>query len=146
MSINSSILFWKDPKSISKLVKGLSYSLNRCKHVFSNGVFKQILYGNLNSFGDSGSNDDGKARENPATNRKSNSGPNTGNSNATTSTSGLKAKGGRTSGKGTPGAAEAARIKDSQRNAPENQGRPADRRSVRGGSNWGTNSKTGFET
>ena len=64
----------------------------------------------MNSFSDSGSNDDGKARENPATDRKSNSGPNTGNSNATTSTKGLKAKGGRTSGKGTPSAAEQSRI------------------------------------
>jgi hypothetical protein len=143
MSINSSILFWKDPKSVSKLVKGISYSLNRCKHIFSNGVFKQVLYGNMNSFGDSGSNDDGKARENPATSRKSNSGPNTGNSNATTTTKGLKAKGGRTSGRGTPGAAEAARIRDSQRNAPENQGRPADRRKVRGGSNSGASSNSG---
>jgi hypothetical protein len=143
MSINSSILFWKDPKSISKLVKGISYSLIRCKNTFSNGVFRQTLYGTMNSFSDSGSNDDGKARENPATNSKSNSGPNKGNSNATTSTSGLKAKGGRTSGRGTPGAAEAARIRDSQRNAPENQGRPANRLNVRGGSNSGANRNPG---
>lgn len=89
MSINNSILFWKDPKSTSKLVKGLSYSLTTCKNIFSNGVFRQVLKGNINTFGDSGSNDDGKARENNSANR-SNSGPNTGNANATTSKQGLK--------------------------------------------------------
>ena len=143
LSINSSILFWKDPKSISKLVRGISYSLTTCRHTFRNGVFEQVLKGNMTTFGDSGSNDDGKAREKAKSNRTSNSGPNKGNGNATTTTKGLKAKGGRTSGKGTPGAAEAARIKDSQRNAPENQGRPADRRKVRGGSNSGASSNSG---
>jgi hypothetical protein len=88
MSINSSILFWKDPKSISKLVKGISYSLTRCKNTFSGGVFKQTLYANLNTFGDSGSNDDGKAREKPA--QRTGSGPNKGNSNATTNKNGWK--------------------------------------------------------
>jgi hypothetical protein len=89
MSINSSILFWKDPKSISKLVKGLSYSLTRCKNTFSGGVFKQTLYATMNTFGDSASNDDGKAREKPA--QRTDSGPNKGNSNATTANTGLKA-------------------------------------------------------
>ena len=89
MSINSSILFWKDPKSISKLVKGLSYSLTRCKNTFSGGVFKQTLYATMNTFGDSASNDDGKAREEPS--QRTGSGPNKGNSNATTSNTGLKA-------------------------------------------------------
>ena len=88
MSINNSILFWKDPKSTSKLVKGLSYSLNTCKNIFSNGVFRQILKGNINTFGDAGSNDDGKARENKS--NKTNSGPNKGNANATTSKQGWK--------------------------------------------------------
>ena len=151
LSINSSILFWKDPKSISKLVKGISYSLTRCRNMFNRGQFKQVLYGNMNTFGDSASNDDGQARENnaPASNS---SGGNRGNATATTqnkgltapaTTKGLQAKGGRTSGRGTPGAAEAARIKDSQRNAPENQGRAADRRKVRGGSNSGASSNSG---
>lgn len=88
MSINSSILFWKDSKSISKLVKGISYSLNRCKHIFSGGTFKQILYGNINTFGDSGSNDDGKARENNGS--RNGSGPNRGNSKSTTANKGWK--------------------------------------------------------
>jgi len=88
MSINNSILFWKDPKSLSKLTKGISYSLLNCKCIFSNGTFKQILTGTINTFGDSGSNDDGKAREN--NNRTSNSGPNRGNANATTSNKGTK--------------------------------------------------------
>lgn len=89
MSINNSILFWKDPKSTSKLVKGLSYSLKTCKNIFSGGVFKQVLKGNLNTFGDAGSNDDGKARENKSSG-KSNTGPNRGNSNTTTTNSGMK--------------------------------------------------------
>lgn len=90
MSINSSILFWKDPKSISKLVRGISYSLTTCRHTFRNGVFEQVLRGNMTTFGDSGSNDDGKARENKG--KSSNSGPNKGNGNATTSTKGFKFK------------------------------------------------------
>ena len=88
MSINSSIMFWKDPKSISKLVKGLSYSLTRCKNIFSGGTFKQVLYGTLNSFGDSASNDDGKAR--PNNSKKSSSGPVKGNAKATTDNKGWK--------------------------------------------------------
>ena len=81
LSINSSILFWKDPKSISKLVKGISYSLTKCKCIFSNGVFKQQIEGFINTFGDSGSNDDGKAREN--TTKNSNSGQNKGSTGTT---------------------------------------------------------------
>lgn len=88
MSINSSILFWKDPKSISKLVKGISYSLTRCKNTFSGGVFKQRLFATLNTFGDSGSNDDGKAREKPK--QRTSSGPNKGNNKATTKNDGWK--------------------------------------------------------
>lgn len=91
MSINSSILFWKDPKSISKLVRGISYSLTTCRHTFRNGVFEQVLKGNMTTFGDSGANDDGKARENKGA-AKSNSGQNKGNGNATTSTRGFKFK------------------------------------------------------
>lgn len=89
MSINSSILFWKDPKGISSLVRGLSYSLTTCRHTFRNGVFEQVLKGNMTTFGDSGANDDGKARENKGA-AKSNSGPNKGNGNATTSKKGWK--------------------------------------------------------
>lgn len=88
LSINSSIMFWKDPKSVSKLVRGLSYSCNKVKSEFRDGRFTQILTANLNTFADAGSNDDGKAREN--TNQSTNSGPNTGNANATTTDKGLK--------------------------------------------------------
>ena len=134
MSINSSILFWKDPKSISKLVKGISYSLTTCRNTFSGGVFTQRLFGVINTFSDSGSNDAGSAREAPAS--SSNSGPNQNNSNATTSNNGLKPapKGGRTGGNGNPNRAEATRIANSQKNsivASERQ------RWVRGGSNSG---------
>lgn len=89
MSLNSSILFWKDPKSISKLVKGISYGLTKCTCTFSNGSFTQVLEGVINTFGDAGSNDDGKARE-PKKKSKGNSGPNKGNSTATTTKKGLK--------------------------------------------------------
>lgn len=90
MSINSSILFWKDPKALSSLVRGLSYSLTSCRSIFSNGRFTQKLKGQMMSFGDSGSNDDGKARENSS--KSSNSGPNRGNGNASTSSKGFKFK------------------------------------------------------
>jgi hypothetical protein len=134
LSVNSSILFWKDPKSISKLVKGISYSLNTCKNTFSGGLFTQRLFGVMNTFGDSASNDDGAAREAPVS--PNNSGPNQSNSNATTSANGLKPapKGGRTGGKGNPGSAEAARIAISQKNSPIASER---QRWVRGGSNSG---------
>ena len=88
LSINSSILFWKDPKSISKAVKGLSYRCNTVRSDFRQGVFRQTLSAVLNSFGDSGSNDTGAARENKG--KSSNSGPNKGNGNATTSAKGWK--------------------------------------------------------
>lgn len=90
MSINNSILFWKDPKSLSKLTKGISYSLLNCKCIFNNGSFKQILTGTINTFGDSGSNDDGKAREDTSKNKPKNSGPVKSNNKATTSKNGLK--------------------------------------------------------
>jgi hypothetical protein len=126
LSINNSILFWKDPKSLSKLTKGISYSLNKCVCTFSNGVFKQRIEGFINTFGDSGSNDDGKAREKAKSNRTSNSGPNKGSGNATTSNKGLKAKGGRTSGRGKPSAAEQSRIDkaNAQSLAKQGFGRP----------------------
>lgn len=87
LSINSSIMFWKDPKSVSKLVRGLSYSCNKVKSEFRNGMFTQTLTANLNTFADAGSIDDGTGREN--NNPTTNSGPNKGNSNATTSNNGL---------------------------------------------------------
>jgi hypothetical protein len=90
LSINNSILFWKDPKSVSKLVKGISYQMTKCTCIFSNGVFRQKIEGVINTFGDSGSNDDGKAREKPKAKRSSNSGPNRGNANATTTNKGWK--------------------------------------------------------
>ena len=87
LSINSSILFWKDPKSVSKLVRGLSYSCYNVKSEFRNGQFRQILTGHINTFGDSGSIDNGTGRENNST--SSNSGTNTG-SNGTTSNQGFR--------------------------------------------------------
>lgn len=63
MSINSSIMFWKDPKSLSSLVRGLSYAVTTVKNTFSGGKFTQKLIGVMNTFGDSGSIDDGSGRE-----------------------------------------------------------------------------------
>lgn len=143
MSINNSILFWKDQKSTSKLVKGLSYSLTTCRNIFSGGVFKQVLKGNINTFGDAGSEDTGAARENNSGNQNSGSGPIIGNSNATTSnkgltsSKGLQAKGGRTSGRGASGDQEASRIAASQKYGPDSKLNSSDRRWVRGGSNSG---------
>ena len=136
LSINSSILFWKDPKSISKLVKGISYSLTKCKHTFSNGVFKQVLYGVINTFGDSGSNDDGKAREEPS--QRTDSGPNKGNSTATTSTTGLKTP----SGNGAAGTTQTrgkapVTSKTTPRTVKTDPGK------VTGGSNSGASSNSG---
>lgn len=87
MSINSSILFWKDPKSVSKLVKGLSYRCNTVKSEFRQGVFRQTLSATMNTFGDAGSNDTGNARENKS--KTTNSGSNKGKS-GTTSNKGWK--------------------------------------------------------
>lgn len=89
LSLNSSILFWKDPKSLSTLVKGLSYTCQTVRSEFRQGVFRQTLSGTLNSFGDAGKEDTGAARENK--NKSTNSGPNRTNSNATTSNKGQKA-------------------------------------------------------
>jgi hypothetical protein len=121
LAINSSILFWKDPKSTSKLVKGISYNCTKVKSTFLNGIFKQTLSAQINTFADAGSTDNGTGRENK--NTAGNSGSNNGNGNATTSNrglpvsnSGLKAKGGRTSGRGTPSVAEQSRI--DRTNAP----------------------------
>lgn len=52
LKINESILFFKYPESISKLVKGVSYLLIKVESTFSNGKFNQVLHCRINTFGD----------------------------------------------------------------------------------------------
>ena len=85
LSINDSILFWKYPKDISKLVKGVSYMVKGVTSSFANGKFTQTLDCIINTFGDSGtSSQDEKARETP------NAGSTAQGSNSTTQNTGLK--------------------------------------------------------
>lgn len=83
MKINESILFWKYPESISKIVKGISYHVITVESMFSQGKFTQTLLCRLNSFGDAKS-DTGNKREPNA-----NTGGNQSQTNTTTS-SGLR--------------------------------------------------------
>lgn len=50
LSINESILFWKYPKSVSNLVKGVSYMVNTVTSQFSKGKFTQDLDAVINTF------------------------------------------------------------------------------------------------
>lgn len=63
LKINESILFFKYPKSISQLVKGISYLLIKVESTFSNGKFTQVLHCRLNTFGDA-TDDTGDKRTN----------------------------------------------------------------------------------
>jgi len=55
LSINDSILFWKYPEDISKLVKGVSYMVYKVTSSFASGKFTQTLECTINTFGDPGS-------------------------------------------------------------------------------------------
>jgi hypothetical protein len=55
LSINDSILFWKYPEDISKLVKGVSYMVYKVTSSFASGKFTQTLECTINTFGDAGS-------------------------------------------------------------------------------------------
>lgn len=85
LTINDSILFWKYPTSLSKIVKGVSYMLITVHNSFSNGMFKQTLDCIINDFG--AAQDSDQRTDNTAT---QNSGPDKGNNNNTTSGQGLK--------------------------------------------------------
>lgn len=81
LSINDSILFWKYPEDISKLVKGVSYMVYKVTSSFASGKFTQTLECTINTFGDPGS----KTQE--SANRQS-TGQSTG-TDATTGNTGL---------------------------------------------------------
>ena len=81
LSINDSILFWKYPEDISKLVKGVSYMVYKVTSSFASGKFTQTLECTINTFGDPGSESQSSA------NRQSTG--QTAGSNATTDNTGL---------------------------------------------------------
>jgi hypothetical protein len=81
LSINDSILFWKYPEDISKLVKGVSYMVIKVISNFSSGKFTQSLECTINTFGDSGTSSQ-------ETNNRETTGQTTGSS-ATTANTGL---------------------------------------------------------
>ena len=81
LSINDSILFWKYPEDISKLVKGVSYMVYKVTSSFASGKFTQTLECTINTFGDPGS----KSQE---TSNRQSTGQSEG-SNATTGNTGL---------------------------------------------------------
>lgn len=69
LSINESILFWKYPDDIAKLVKGISYMVIAVTSTFSGGSFKQTLECSINDFAQSGktNKDEGREKENNST-------------------------------------------------------------------------------
>lgn len=71
LSINDSIRFWAYPKSVSKLVKGVSYRVNRVDSRFANGVFTQIIEANINTFGDPEIDDDQDRQDDSSTTENS---------------------------------------------------------------------------
>lgn len=102
LSINESILFWKYPEDISKLVKGISYQVKTVVSQFNNGSFKQTLECVINTFAQASKPASGAGRE-PAANNSTQpagttpaAGTNTATgkspsaSNATNADSGLK--------------------------------------------------------
>lgn len=68
LSINESILFWKYPPNVAKLIKGISYQVTSVDSTFSNGTFKQKLECIINDFSQSDQPADGAGRE-PAANQ-----------------------------------------------------------------------------
>ena len=64
LSINESVLFWKYPESLSKIIKGICYQVIKVESNFNNGKFTQVLTCNIATFGDS-KTDTAAGRENP---------------------------------------------------------------------------------
>lgn len=87
LKLNDSILFFKYPDSISKKVKGVSYTVLEVQSSFVNGSFKQVLSCINNSFPDIPSS--GEREDSSGTGAGTNSGPAPGNKSATTNTIGL---------------------------------------------------------
>ena len=64
LNINESILFWKYPENISKIVKGVSYRVRDVTSIFSNGKFTQTITCDINDFGDVNTLQNDQGREN----------------------------------------------------------------------------------
>lgn len=52
LQINDSILFWKYPENVAKVIQGVSYLVREVISTFSNGSFTQVIHANINDFGD----------------------------------------------------------------------------------------------
>ena len=52
LSINESILFWKYPEKLSKVIKGVCYQVIKVESLFNSGKFTQVLHGRIATFGD----------------------------------------------------------------------------------------------
>lgn len=50
--INSSVLFWRYPENVSKVIQGVSYHVIKVTSSFSNGKFTQVLDCRINTFSD----------------------------------------------------------------------------------------------
>jgi hypothetical protein len=50
MSINESIQFWKYPKKLQNIIKGVSYMVTKVESEMSGGIFTQTLNCNINTF------------------------------------------------------------------------------------------------
>ena len=87
LSINDSILFWKYPENVSKLIKGVSYMVVTVTSTFAGGSFKQTIDAVINDFGDTSAQQNDQAR--PAANSPSNAGQAPSTSKATTQSTGL---------------------------------------------------------
>ncbi len=92
LSINDRILFWKYPENVSKKIQGVSYMVTNVESKFVNGTFRQVLTAQINDFGDLKSAADvgGREASSTANAAPTTTGPAPGNSNATTSATGLK--------------------------------------------------------
>ena len=108
LSINESILFWKYPENLSKIIKGVCYQIIKVESLFSNGKFTQVLHGRIATFGDATS-----AAENTRENQQGTGGNQS--QTSTTNSSGL-ASDSSSSGKASVSGAGAQNV-----NTPNNQ-------------------------
>jgi hypothetical protein len=79
MNINESILFWKYPESLSKLIQGICYQVVDVKSTFNSGKFEQTLNCKINAMGAETSTGDTDDASNTGSNTPNNgTGNNTG--------------------------------------------------------------------
>ena len=100
LSINESILFWKYPKKVAPLIKGVSYMVTKVTSTFDNGKFIQDIDAVINTFPDdeatqsptsSSANRENQSNAETArlARQGTGSGPAPGASNSTTTNTGL---------------------------------------------------------